>query len=289
MMLWTRFLLSNLCSMVLIGLIFLLKKLVHRKGSPRFHYRIWITLLCALLIGVLPVPVFQNAAFDHLVQQITAPANSPSVDTRTVPDMPDDWREAFTEITDDSSQSVQTKVLIAIWAVGVLVVFYGYLRGYRNLQILKRLAEPISPYIREIFSICCKKAGVKQQVVLRQSDLITSPLTFGILHPYVILPKHTMQQLSPQQLEHILLHELMHINHKDAWVNFCFCAAQMLYWMNPFVWWACATMLIPVCGWIVKFTATGRCCTCTVQSKNDYVTAIRCCTWQSRKTTNRCI
>ena len=58
-MFFSRLLLANVCSAVLLGVILLLKKLLGQRVSQKFHYQLWYLLLVSLTIPFLPKDLFQ--------------------------------------------------------------------------------------------------------------------------------------------------------------------------------------------------------------------------------------
>lgn len=241
-MFFARFILGNLFSVALIGIILLLKKGLKNRVSLKVHYHIWFTLLVSLVVVFLPPSLFHPMEFGNITQQITAPSNDRSANTTTAPDMPDDWRYDFTEMVDTSNKVEIHTAFSIIWAVGAFGVVGFYYLGSRKLKRIKHFAEPPSEDILAIFDDCRTIASIKQRVCLLQSDMVTSPLSFGFGLPYIVLPSHVLQKLSEQEMEHILLHELTHVKHKDIWINFWLCTEQIIYWFNPFVWWAFSKM-----------------------------------------------
>lgn len=67
------------------------------------------------------------------------------------------------------------------------------------------------------------------------SDRISSPITFGIFHQKVLLPKYYMK-LSREQLKYILIHEKNHMNGHDNFKKFLVILAVCIHWFNPFAW-----------------------------------------------------
>lgn len=256
-MFFARFVISNIFSIVLIGIILLLKKLFKNKVSLKFHYYIWFTLLISLVVVFLPTSFFQFVEFDKITQEITAPSTTVSESTITAPDMPDDWRYDFTELA-DTSDKIAFNAAIAIFGIaGMIGVIGFYCFGRRKLKAIKRFSESPSDDIFSIFNDCCKKISINHKVCLLQSDIIDSPLSFGCRIPYIVIPNDTVRKSSQTEIEHILLHELTHIKHKDIWMNFWFCTEQIIYWFNPFIWLAFSKMRRDreaYCDWAVLNT-----------------------------------
>lgn len=65
------------------------------------------------------------------------------------------------------------------------------------------------------------------------SRSVASPLAYGLAAPKIILAQ---REYSDSELEHILLHEWMHIRRGDLWKKSFMAAAVLLNWYNPACW-----------------------------------------------------
>lgn len=72
-------------------------------------------------------------------------------------------------------------------------------------------------------------------ILVFSNDEIASPLTCGLLRPRIYLPTR-MDFGNRELLRHILMHETMHIKHRDNWIKTFMLAALCLNWFNPLVW-----------------------------------------------------
>ena len=72
-------------------------------------------------------------------------------------------------------------------------------------------------------------------ILVFSNDEIASPLTCGLLKPCIYLPTR-MDFGNRELLRHILMHETMHIKHRDNWIKTFMLAALCLNWFNPLVW-----------------------------------------------------
>lgn len=119
---------------------------------------------------------------------------------------------------------------VLIWAAGALVVGSVFVGRYVMCGRMLREALPIQkvPDIdEEMFTFM----GIHVYV----SDRIHSPVTYGIWHQRVLLPKYYVE-LSREQLKYILIHEKIHIDYHDNLKKFLVILAVCLHWFNPFVW-----------------------------------------------------
>lgn len=122
--------------------------------------------------------------------------------------------------------------LSAIWLFGfifLLILFsLSYLKLYREFQS----SLPIENDIAAGW-LCGRRS--KRNIKIRQSDLISSPLTYGILKPVILMPKQTDWK-NKEQLKYVLMHEYTHIKRFDALTKLILISALCIHWFNPFVW-----------------------------------------------------
>ena len=77
--------------------------------------------------------------------------------------------------------------------------------------------------------------GISRKVTLWCSNHITSPMTFGFWKPVILLPMALVNQLSMQEAEVLIIHELTHIRHKDYLLNWGLLLVESVFFFNPFV------------------------------------------------------
>jgi bla regulator protein BlaR1 len=190
---------------------------------------LWLVTLCRLLI---PFSISSPFSFYTLFQNSGIPvaqpsAYNPAVMQGAVADIPAALQE------DAPSQAVMplSPVLLA-WLVGMGVVaayfIASYIKSYRRF----RVSLPIdSPYIAEWL----REHKMVRRIEVQVSDQITSPLTYGILRPVILLPKN-IDWDDKQSLDYILTHEWIHIKRFDALSKMVLAAALCIHWFNPLVW-----------------------------------------------------
>jgi len=103
---------------------------------------------------------------------------------------------------------------------------------------------------------CCRQIGWRRHVGLRLTDAIPSPAVCGFHKPTVLIPVRLLKKLSPERLRSALIHEIAHIKRGDLWVNGLQTLVQVVYFYNPFVWFANA-MIRRVCEETVLVTLGG--------------------------------
>ena len=76
---------------------------------------------------------------------------------------------------------------------------------------------------------------MKRPILVRQSDRISAPLTYGIFRPVILMPKK-MDWKNEKQLQYVLSHEYVHICRYDTVTKLVATLALCIHWFNPFVW-----------------------------------------------------
>jgi beta-lactamase regulating signal transducer with metallopeptidase domain len=112
------------------------------------------------------------------------------------------------------------------------------LLGWRLLQLrrLKITALPASGELRELFQRLRQRTRTSRAVDLRVSRTQQSPVLLGFVHPVILLPESAVAT-APEELEHILRHELAHLARRDDWANLAQHAVQAAFFFHPAVYW----------------------------------------------------
>lgn len=201
------------------------KKLLRRHVSPAFHGHIWLIFLLSLTVVFLPAPLLKHMEIEEMQDMATSPIFSAA--SAEIPK-----KEAIDHIKRKTPIETPWKVL---WGLGFSVSLFTYTMGGKKLRFFKRYAVLPPEETMVIFADCCKKLSLKEKVSLLESQEVSSPFTFGLKNPTILLPK---ESLSREEMEHILLHELTHVRHRDIWWNTVLCFLQGIYWFHPLFWWA---------------------------------------------------
>ena len=86
-------------------------------------------------------------------------------------------------------------------------------------------------------TLCKEKISefrLKRKVEIYINNNLKTPLTFGILRPKIILQDHILAD--EKLLDHVLIHELMHIKKFHILLTHLINIVACLYWYNPFLW-----------------------------------------------------
>jgi len=77
---------------------------------------------------------------------------------------------------------------------------------------------------------------IRHAVSLRLTEQPMSPAVCGLFRSVIVFPRLLAEQLPPNQLRAVLLHELVHLKRGDVWVNCLQALLQVVYWWHPLLW-----------------------------------------------------
>ena len=138
-------------------------------------------------------------------------------------------------ITEWMSQYHSTVVII--WAIGVCVLLSRIISGWWGINMIKKnLSYKIPKQITSSFERLKYELGINTNVTLALSDVISVPMIIGHLKPIVLIPVATLNHLSNEELESILIHELTHILQDDYLKNIIVMIAESLFFYHPVIW-----------------------------------------------------
>ena len=130
--------------------------------------------------------------------------------------------------------------LALIWALlsFVMLVRLGF--GYRKLRGLKANATPAPAEWQLRLRTLRGMNGVRRQTQLLVSSQIAAPMSLGFVNPAILIPRTLLDTLSDAELEHVVLHELGHLQRRDDWTNLAQKLIEALLPIQPAVYWMAA-------------------------------------------------
>ncbi|MEM9952409.1 MAG: extracellular solute-binding protein [Chloroflexota bacterium] len=254
----TTFTLTITVALVIIGLV----QWILRSQSARLRYQLWnwsiLAFLMFAIISLLPaftiiIPTLFSPSHTlerRFYPQYDAPAmNSTSLSSDMVTSPPSsDATPIITSTTTPQSTSniveqpvpttvsqvlLQTIILI-IWSSACLSVIARYV--YTTIRLRRDIDtnQPLSPTWQQSLDVICQKLQIHPPK-LYSSTTVPVPIVFGMLSPTVVIPVK-LAQITKAQQELILLHECLHIKHRDLPLQLLALVFYALQWFNPLVW-----------------------------------------------------
>lgn len=128
--------------------------------------------------------------------------------------------------------------LVVAWLIGALLMGLRLAGSWMYLNNLGRkgIQNPTDEW-NLLFRDLCTKMGIQRSVQFFISDRVQEPITLRHLKPIVLFPIGLVTQLSIEQVEVVLLHELAHIKRWDYLVNWLQSLLELLFFYHPAVWW----------------------------------------------------
>lgn len=131
-------------------------------------------------------------------------------------------------------------IILASASVTYLLLFiipvYRFFKNWQYLQQVRTQGLHKPGYEHRLFvKRIAALLGIKANVQLYLSDIVSSPITIGYLKPIILLPVAAINNLSTKQTEAILLHELSHIKRYDYLVNIIVTFVSTFFYYNPFI------------------------------------------------------
>ena len=214
---------------VLILFIVLIRALaIHRLPKTTF-LALWMIAALRLLLP-FSIPLTFNIhigldVFSDVVQELP----SGNIASTLPGDSPPSY-DIGTAVPSPATEHISTFEIL--WLVGVLLLaIYFSISYFRSMRKFRMSIPDNTPYIQNWLTA----HQISRPLAVRSSDLISSPLTYGILHPVILLPKK-LDRNDQVALKYVLTHEYVHIRRFDAITKILFAAVLCIHWFNPLVW-----------------------------------------------------
>lgn len=239
-----RFLLCNLIISGIIGILLLSKWIFKNSLSGRMQYHLWFLLLGLLAVPFIP---FRFISFPQIFSRLGSTKGSPNFVTQEVINTnitnPANWMNDFTLSVNRDTPSIAGYALFGIWMLGILMMIILVIKSTLRLRTLKESALPLqNENVRGLYHQCLNEMKIKRNIPIYSTAFLQSPIIVGLLKPCIYLPIHLISDYQVSDLRYMLLHELQHYKHKDALANILMNLAGVVYWFNPFVWYALREM-----------------------------------------------
>ncbi|HUY32355.1 MAG TPA: M56 family metallopeptidase [Pirellulales bacterium] len=128
--------------------------------------------------------------------------------------------------------------LAVLWLVGALLALSPLVVGLARTFFLRRRARPIDHASwTSLLDELRQRLALARRVGLYEIDSALMPMTWGVLRPVVLLPRHA-RAWTDRLRRFVLLHELAHVKRCDVGFQVLGRLACALYWFHPLAWYA---------------------------------------------------
>ena len=249
-------LIHSLWQCAAIGILFAAVNLALRRASANLRYLLSYSALLAMptaavatfvalfrhqdLSAALPpsMPILGRMATDSLTAVSIAPASNP------LPHI----------------SMLNMSMVVWFWLAGVVAMSIWSAAGWFIAQRLKRRSKSALPEAWQTrLAALASQLGIRRGIRLCESTLAQVPAVIGWIRPVILIPAGALINLSAQELEAVLAHELAHIRRFDYVANLLQSAIEALMFYHPAMWWVakriraerencCDDLAIAACG-----------------------------------------
>lgn len=193
---------------------------------------LWGVVLLRLLI---PVSISSPISIYNLVSSAEKNSGFMQGAPAILPTMPEGNLIFFSSATQTAANQSGIPWIPLIWAAGLFLCVIFFAISYWRCRSKFAMATPVQ---NATVSEWLAAHSSRRKIIIRQSDRINTPLTYGILHPVILLPKRTKWE-NEKQLQYVLTHEYVHIRRFDTLTKLLLVTALCIHWFNPLIWIMC--------------------------------------------------
>jgi beta-lactamase regulating signal transducer with metallopeptidase domain len=123
----------------------------------------------------------------------------------------------------------------AVYAIPTVILLFVTALALARLVTLQARAEVlVDGHWLSALARAQRRMGFKHGTALLTSDELTSPISWGVIRPVIVLNNRAVEATG--EAEAIIAHELAHVARFD-WAKLLLARiATALFWFNPFVW-----------------------------------------------------
>ncbi len=218
---------------ILILVIIFIRTLMIHKLPKRFFLLLWSIALLRLLVPFEIPSAFSVYSFLPVEQTPPIVAAQTPLSEDEFGNIPlPDFTGTTVALQDTTDSAFSIRILPLIWCIGTLACFFWFSISYLHCYTEFQTSLPVS---HPALTNWLNTHPLKRSITIRMSDRFSTPLTYGILRPVILLPT-TTNLTNTEQLHYILQHEYHHIQRFDTLRKLFMTIALCLHWFNPLVW-----------------------------------------------------
>ena len=214
--------LDHLWQSTLFALAAALLALAFRRASAPVCYGLWFAASAKFL-----VPFAALIAVGRLVAPVGPPPAAVAAETVLIAQA----AQPFSEVAPIHASAPgpdPALILLAIWALGSVVVLAVWTARWAKVRAAVRSATPL--------------ALAAPMPVLASSSLM-EPGLVGLLRPVLVVPARLFEHLSRPEIDALLTHESCHLSRRDNLTAAVHMLVEALFWFHPLVWWIGARLI----------------------------------------------
>ncbi len=237
-----------ICNLFISGIIFILfttKKALQTKISHRMQYHLSFLLFALLMLPFLPIRSFPVFTWLNVIAGTFTEETNPTPQELSTSYLADTSKQVndFAISVSHRAPSAVGNLLCLLWFIGIFIMIVFLIRSSLHLHKIIKSSLPLqNRKIRNLYYECLRETGIHVDIPVYSTAYLKSPAIVGFLKPRIFLPIHTISDEHAASIRLMIYHELQHLKHKDMAVNQLIILAGIVYWFNPFVWYALKEM-----------------------------------------------
>jgi beta-lactamase regulating signal transducer with metallopeptidase domain len=150
---------------------------------------------------------------------------------------------AFTTLAPVSGNAVLAAIQLwafPLWALGMALSSLRLFISWTHVARIRRSAGTVSAAMIDVLASVERRLGMHRRVSLALTEFADSPIVVGWWRPMILLPASAIVELTRDQLEAVLAHELAHVRRYDDVVNLAQVMVETVLFYHPATWWVSA-------------------------------------------------
>lgn len=212
-----------------------------RRNRPDVRYRLWLVASIKFLIPF--------AAFVDLGRRIGWPTATAlpqpnltavlkSINHPFVAEQAARWIEPAPFSTAQDAISWWPLALGALWLCGSVAYVAAWIIRWRRVAAIVRRGAPLddAQQLERLHRVQAL-TGIRRPIRVVVPDGMLEPGIFGIVRPILVWPHGIDRQLTHEQADAVLVHELAHVRRHDNLAAAIHGVVEAAFWFFPPVWW----------------------------------------------------
>ncbi|MCT4544989.1 MAG: M56 family metallopeptidase [Vallitalea sp.] len=228
---------TTIKGIIMILLVLGLQRIFKLDFTSKWNYALWSLVIIRLLIPTTPIENVLSLYNFGIIKRFKFTINDLLLGRLGSSDSNFEFignKISVMSLVDNSFKFDWIHFFSILWVIGVMLLFIVFI--YINVKLFTLLRHRChDEKLLHILESCKIKLDIKKNIHVYISN-VSSPMTFGILFPRIVISEDVITHLNEKQLEYIFLHELVHIKRHDVLFNFLGMIVCIIYWFNPLIW-----------------------------------------------------
>lgn len=127
---------------------------------------------------------------------------------------------------------------VILWIAGIAIFSMRLMGGFAYTYYLKKKGiQLLSDSMTQQINRLAIQLNLRQKVRAYTSQFVKSPIVVGWMKPVILFPIGFINQLSSEEVDAIIAHELAHVYRLDNFFNILQSVVEVIFYYHPVVWW----------------------------------------------------